>query len=42
MQILGINTGHGALVIGGFVLEKPGSLSGPPVDLDRPSAEARR
>lgn len=35
------DTGLDALVIGGFVLEKPGSLSGTPAERERPSAEAR-
>ena len=35
------DTGLDALVIGSFILEKPGSLSGMPADRDRPRPEAR-
>lgn len=35
------DTGLDTLVIGGFVLEKPGSLSDTPAERVRPSAEAR-
>jgi carbamoyltransferase len=35
------DTGLDALVIGGFVLEKPGSLSGTPAERERPPAETR-